>query len=598
MLRRRAATRALALGALLALVLLVLAACAPAPTAQPTAATAKPTEATRPAATAAPVAPTAAPAVKPTTAPAAGAPKRGGVVRVGISQEPILLNPLLGSQTINIIVSENILEGLLQPFPDGTYQPLLAAEVPTLQNGGVSPDGLTITWKLKPGVTWSDGKPFTAKDVVFTYNVIMNPANPVVNRTGYPDIESVTAKDETTVVVRYKKLYAPFKDHFSVILPEHVFGGTTVIDKHDFNRAPVGTGPFKFKSWASGDSITLERNPNYREQGKPYLDGIIFKIVPSREAAVQAYKVGEIDVLWNLIEANIPEFEAIPDSVIEPTPSDRVERLILNASCPSGEKQGDPSCPHPVLGDLRVRQAIELAIDKRAIVDKLLFGKTTVATSAIPKGWYAPTLPPSEYNPEKARQLLDAAGWKPGPDGIRVKDGVRARLTYGTTTGDRLREQTQQVIQEMLKAVGIEVEIKNSPSAVLLGTWQDNAPRARGNFDILMWTTNAGLDPQAHLYNYFHSSQIPTEQTRSGRNYHRIVDPELDRALEAAGATADEGQRKALYQTVAERVNAGKGHIVLYNRLEIDAFKKYVKGHGVNTWDYLAWDTENWWLDK
>jgi peptide/nickel transport system substrate-binding protein len=400
--------------------------------------------------------------------------------------------------------------------------------------------------------------------------------------------------------VRYKQPFPGFKDpHFYWILPEHAFGGDTLIDKKDFNRAPIGTGPFRFKSWASGDTIEFERNPNYREQGKPYLDGVIFKVVPSREAAIQAFKVGEIDVLWNLIEANIPEFEQMQDAVAPAIPSDRVERLILNTTCPSGPQQGDPACPHPVLGDLRVRQAIELAIDKKALVDKLLFGKTTVATSVMPIGWYAPKLEPSAYNPEQAKQLLEQAGWRPGPDGIRMKDGVRASLSYGTTTGDRLREQTQQVIQEQLKAVGIEVEIKNSPSAVLLGSWQDNAPRAKGNFDILMWTTNAGIEPQASLFNYYHSSRIPSDQTRGGQNYHRIQDPELDKALEAAGATLDEEQRKAAYKTVAERVNAGKGHIVLYNRLEIHAFKKTVKGNTPdNFWDQFTGNIEDWWLDK
>ena len=548
--------------------------------------------------------PAAPPAAAPqaTRAPAAvaGTPKRGGTLRVGVYQEPILLNPLLGSQTINVVVSEAMLESLVIGAPDGTYQPQLAEEIPSQQNGGVSADGKSVTWKLKKGVVWSDGKPFTSKDVLFTYNVITNPANPIPNRAGYDEIVSVTTPDDATAVVTYKSLYAAFKNHFTRILPEHVFNGDTVIDKKDFNRAPIGTGPFKFKAWASGDTITLERNPNYREKDalRPYLDTLIFKVVPSREAAVQAFKVGEIDMLWNLIEANIPEFEAMSDAVIQPTPSSRVERLVLNASCPSGPQQGDPKCPHPVLSDLRVRQAIELAIDKKALVDKLLFGKTTVASSVIPLGWYAPTLPTSEFNPDKAKQLMDDAAWRPGPDGIRAKDGVRAHIEFGTTTGDALREQTQQVIQEQLRTLGIEVDIKNSPSAVLLGTWADNAPRAKGNFDMLMWTTNADLDPQTHLESYFLGNQVPTEQARSGRNYHRVLDPELDKALVTAAGPLDEAQRKAAYKTVAERVNAGKGHIVLYNRLEIDAWKKYVKGHAMNVWDNLAWDAQNWWLDK
>jgi peptide/nickel transport system substrate-binding protein len=532
-------------------------------------------------------------------APAAsGTPKRGDTVKVGIWQEPALFNPILNTQTITTIVSYPILEGLLQAKPEGEYAPNLATQVPTKENGGVSADGLTITYKLKPGVLWSDGQPFTSKDVVFTHKVITNNANPVIDRTGYTDMESVTAPDDTTVVVKYKKLYAAYRNQFSWILPDHAFNGDANIDKKEFNRAPLGTGPFVLKEWKSGDTITMVRNEKYREQGKPYLDGIIFKIMPSREAELQAYKVGDIDVMWNLLEANLPEVDKLSDTVSTPTPGPEVERLILNTSCPSGPQQGDPKCPHPVLADAKVRQAIELAIDKKAIVDKLLFGKTTVANSVIPLGWYAPKLSPSEFNPSKAKQLLDEAGWTPGPDGIRQKNGVRAHLSYGTTTGDQLREQTQQVIQEMLKNVGIELEIKNTPSAVLLGSWAEGAPRAKGNFDILMWTTNADLDPQAHLANYFAGDQVPSEQTKSGRNYHRIQDADLDKALNSAASTVDETARKEAYKAVAERVNAGKGHIVLYNRLRIDPHKTRVNGIVPNPWTYLGWDTQNWWLSK
>jgi peptide/nickel transport system substrate-binding protein len=539
--------------------------------------------------TAKPAAPAAAPAAAPVTAaspvaaPADPNVKTGGVAKIGLYQEPILLNPMLGSQTAAELVSRNIIEGLVQATPDGNYAPLLAAEVPTIQNGGVTADGLTVTWKM-----------------------IMNSGNPIPVRSGYPEIESVTAPDELTAVVKYKKLYSAYRDHFNWVFPAHAFNApetpvdklNTLIDKKDFNRAPFGTGPFKFKSWASGDNITLEKNPNYREPGKPYLDGLIFKITPSREAAVQSFKAGELDGVWNLTESNLAEFEAMADASLAPLPSDRVERLILNTSCPSGPQMGDPACPHPVLGDIRVRQAIELAIDKKAIVDKLLFGKTTVASSVVPVGWYAPTLQPTPFDPNKAKQLLDEAGFVPGADGIRSKAGVRAHLEYGTTTGDRLREQTQQVIQEMLKNVGIELEIKNVPSPVLLGGWVDNAARAKGNFDMLMWTTNATLDPQGHLDSYFSSNQIPTDQTRSGRNYHRIQDPELDQAIVAGGATVDDAARKAAYKTAAERINADKGHIVLYNRLQLDALKKYLKGQQPTIWSDFTWDSENWWLDK
>jgi len=542
-----------------------------------------------------------APPLTPATSPgAAEAPqaRRGGVARIALWQEPLILNPLLGTQTVNALVSRTILDGLLENLPDGSYVPKLAAEVPSLENGGVSSDGLTVTWKLRGGVVWSDRQPFTSRDVAFTYNVIMNTANPITTRTGYPDIESVSTPDDTTALVKYRTLYAGFKSHFNWVLPEHVFGADTAIDEKNFNQAPLGTGPFVFKSWAPGDAIAVERNPHYREPGKPHLDGLVFRIVPARDVAILWLKTGDIDVLWSLVESNLPEVEAIPDVIVNPAPSTRVERLILNTSCPSGPRQGDPGCPHPVLGDIRVRQAIELAIDKKAIVDELLYGRASVATSVLPVGPYAAALSPSAYDPVRASQLLEEAGWRAGADSIRMKEGVRASLTYSTTTGDSLRDQTQQLVQAQLRGAGIELRIENFPSPILLGSWQDNAPRARGNFDIVMYTSSIASEPQAALYNHFHSSAVPTERTRSGQNYHRIVDPELDRALDVAGSTVDEAARRGAYKAALERVDAGKGHIVLYSRLDLDAFKTHVKGHAPNIWSSLTWNAAEWSIEK
>src|SRR5205823_352323 len=166
------------------------------------------------------------------------------------------------------------------------------------------------------------------------------------------------------------------------------------------------------------------------------------------------------------------------------------------------------------------------------------------------------------------------------------------------TTGDSLREQTQQLIQAQLRDVGIELRIENLPSPVLLGNWQDNAPRARGNFDIAMWTTTVDAEPQSSLYNYFHSSTIPTERTRSGQNYHRIQDPILDKALEDAGGTVDELARKAALRTALERIDADKGHVVLYSRLDLDAFNNRVKGHSPNGWTNFTWNAQDWWLEQ
>jgi peptide/nickel transport system substrate-binding protein len=563
---------------------------------------AEPTKAPGGAATAAPAATKAPAPAEPTkaAAPASlGTPKPGGTIKIAIYQEPANLNPFLNTQTVGSVVRNTIFSGLISVNEKGEYVPELATEVPTTQNGGVSADGKTVTFKLRKDVKWHDGKPFTAADVKFTYDVIMDAANPVTSRSGYRDLESVTSKDEATVELKFKNFYAPFLTLFGVVLPAHAFGGSTAIEKADFNRKPIGTGAFKFVEWVSGDHITVAKNPTYYVTGKPYLDQVIFRVTPSREVGIAQLKTGEADVVWNLIEAQIPEFDGNPEINVWASPGLGVERLILNFSSPSGDKAGDPTTKHPILSDPKVREAIELGINKKVIVDKLLYGKATVGSSPLSSGWAAPKVAPSEYAPDKAKKLLDEAGWKPGSDGIRAKDGVKASLTYQTTSGDKLRELAQQDIQEQMKEIGIALEIKNIPSASLLGTWADNAPRAKGTFDINMWTTNPGIDPHAHLYIYYHSSQIPTEANKGeGQNYSRLRDSEVDKALDEAGSVPDQEKRKAAYERAIKGVTASRAHIFLYNRLDVDGARKHVVGRTHNPWDNLGWDIEAWWLNK
>ena len=581
-------------GAMVSLPGLLLAACGEqTPKASPT----KAPEAAK-GETAKPVAVASTPVPAP-AAPSTGAPKPGGTIKIALYQEPGNLNPYLNVQNAGNVVRNTIFGGMVRPNEKGEYVPDLAKEVPTTKNGLVSADGKTVTYKLRQDVKWHDGKPFTAKDVRFTFDVIMDPANPVTSRLGYRDIESFTMKDQYTFEVRFKTFFAPFISLFGAILPAHAFEGKTAIDKSDFNRKPIGTGPYRFTEWASGDHITVAKNPDYYVKDKPYIDQVIFRITPSREVGIAQLKTGEVDVVWNLIEAQIPEFEGDKEIDVWAKPGVGVERLVLNFSTPTGERAGDPTTKHPVLSDPKVREAIELAINKKLIVDKLLYGKTTVGTSPLSTGWAAPAIPASEFNPEKAKKLLEDAGWKAGPDGTRVKDGVKASLTYQTTSGDKLREMAQQVVQEMLKEVGIALEIKNIPSASLLGTWADNAPRAKGTFDINMWTTNPGIDPHFHLFSYFHSSQIPTDSNKGeGQNYARLKDDTVDKSLDEAGSTPDLDRRKAAFERAVKAVTASRAHIFLYNRLDVDGARKYVMGRTHNPWDNLAWDLENWWLSK
>jgi peptide/nickel transport system substrate-binding protein len=531
--------------------------------------------------------------------PANGLVRAGGAARISFGPpEPPTLNPYFVPGS-NLIFSELTLDGLARGAADGSYVPVLAEEIPTQTNGDVSPDGTVVTWKLKPGVTWSDGQFFTSQDVLFTYHMIMDPANPVFNRSDYAVMDSVAAPDDNTVVITYKQLYARYRLAFPYVFPAHVFNGQTNIAQDPFNRAEtVGTGPFVLKSWASGDSLTFDRNPNYREPGKPYLDEVVFKLTPSTDAAVQALAAGDVDAASYLTMSNLPQLSALPGVSVEPVPYG-VEFLMMNSSCSSGPQQGDPTCPNAVLGDLRVRQAVELAIDKRAMVQGLFADRVMPATSLTPTGPYSAEIPLTEANPDQARQLLDQAGWVVGSDGTRSKDGVRAHLVLWIPAGQLLPEQTAQVVESDLQDVGIETEIKESATS-LAGGYPANSAFTLGNFDLGVFGYMGNsylLDPQASLRSYYASDQVPNPQTQSGNNWDRVQDPRIDEALLAAGNTLEDSQRQTAYVAFTELLHADEAVIPLFPVLEVDARSTKLEEWQTNANDRITWNSQDWWLN-
>lgn len=528
--------------------------------------------------------------------PTATAGPKGGIVTVGLAEEPANLNPYLAVQTASRVVRELTLEGLLDVDPLGNYIPQLAVEVPTIENGGISADGLTITYTLRPGVTWSDGDPLTSGDVAFTWQAIMDPGNAVSSQTGYEKIASVDTPDPATVVVRFRELYAPALSLFSIgdaVLPAHVLQGQQ-LGAAAFSRTPEGTGPFVVTEWTSGDSIILDRNRTFREAGKPLLDRIVFLIVPSNEVGIARLRTGEFDVLWGLGETQIAQFQNVPGVDLVITPSSNVEYLGLNLS---ERGTADPSKPHPILGDRRVREAIASAIDRTAIVDGLLGGKTEPATSPIGLGWAAPQgLSMPTYDPERAQQLLDQAGWvDANGDGIRERDGRPMRLEISTVSGSQIQELSEQIVQSQVRQVGIDLVINNLASAALFGNWQENGALKRGNFDIVEDTWGADLDPDAFLSALFASDQIPTAANGgSGWNFFRLNDPALDQAIAEGRSTLDQAKRKEAYRVAVQRILDALVYIPLFKRATVDAYTTAVTGELPNPWDELTWNTADW----
>ena len=526
--------------------------------------------------------------------PATASPSpRGGTVVVAW-QEPATLHPFYSTGTLtNAMVYSVAVEGLTKTQPDGSLAPVLATEVPTLANSRVQlgGSGMSVRWSLRDA-KWSDGEPLTSADVRFTWQSVMR--DPLVaSREGYDLIEAVDTPDDRTVVVRYRALDPAYATRFDALLPRHLLDGVDA-SKTDYVRRPLGAGPFVITEFAAGDHVTAERNARYRDPSRPLLDKIIFRFVSSVDAAKAQLRAGEVQVSASLSEADVLELEKDAEIKVETAPSPAVETLAFNLA-----KPGDPTKPHPVLGDLPLRHALLLATPKQQIVERLLGGRSRPGTSEIPIGWASPAgLSQEGYEPARAKQLLDDAGWKAGADGIRSRDGVRATLTVTSTTGNKLREQVEQVLVDEWKAIGVELKIRNVPNATLTGSFASGGVRKRGDFDIVLAMTGLGFgatDPHSYLSQRRRCGAIPrAENNGAGANYERFCDQRVDKLLERAGATLDQDERARLYAEALRAIDASVADIYLFDRGRFDAHRSNLSGVVSNGWDVLTWNSASW----
>jgi peptide/nickel transport system substrate-binding protein len=332
-----------------------------------------------------------------------------------------------------IWIAQFTMVGLGEWDENGTLVPELAAEIPSAENGGISEDGLTITWKLKEGLLWSDGEPLTAEDVVFTWESIVDPANVVTQITGYDKIESVTALDETTVEIKFAELYPPWPTLFTqgpnnsgAIMPKHILEGQTGLENNaEIHQPTVVTGPFMISEWIAGDHMSLVPNPNYYK-GAPKLEQINIKFVPDPEAALAGLQTGDIDWFPNFSEAEISTVGALePDVHLVVVPGADFEHYFFNMATVEGvngvgQSDYDGFCPFK---DVRVRKALNLGIDRFAIVDALLEGQTTVPAHQWPNSFWDSGIEPYPFDPDQAMALLDEAGYT-DQDGDGVREGV------------------------------------------------------------------------------------------------------------------------------------------------------------------------------
>ncbi len=420
-----------------------------------------------------------------------------------------------------------------EPFP------VLVTEIPSVENGGVSADGRVITMKLRDDIKWSDNKPLTADDFIFTWEMAVSPNNAVASTYPYDLIESVEAPDPQTVVITFTNPFAPWlATLWHGIYPAHilrpVYEAKGTIDNADWLKNPtVGCGPFVFEKWESGSYARFVRNKNY--WGKPAkLDEIFIRFVPDDASQTAALKAGDADLGTFIAYSDVP---ALQDAglkiMIEPNGYSEWLFFLVNA------EKG-----HPALLDVNVRKAIALAIDRESINRNLFFGLTGVPASfwdAMPF-YNNPPLKNYPYDPVEARRLLDEAGWvDSNGDGVREKNGVALELTHATTIR-AVRQDFQAVMQQELAEIGIKLDISSVDDTLYFASYADGGPAASGEYDIQEWS-DGPLFPDPDLY-YWLCSQIPSDENPSGENWFYLCDEKLDQLIQLESSQVDVNARQ------------------------------------------------------
>jgi len=504
-----------------------------------------------------------------------------GQLIIGHSQEPTVLNPHL----LHIEVDDGIHFAIFDPLfnidTEGNFFPVLAREVPTVANGGISADGLTWKITLRDDVRWHDGRPFTAEDVKFTLKLLVDKEFRSWRTTGHEHVRDLTVVSPTEITWRMAKPFAPY---FSIlastfIVPRHAFDGVADKNSAPFNNAPIGTGAFKFKTRVAGSYIELEANPDYFGEG-PYLERIIYRYIPDLTVLYTQFKSGEIDVtgIQAITADHYDEAKDLPGKHVEVAYASTVECFGLNLS-------------KPWFKELPVREALYHALDKATIIDAIYYGLPKPSESYLPSQfpWYHPDLPRHEYNLDKARALLDAAGWKPGRDGIRQKDGVRLSFSNSTTSGNHLREQAQQFVQQSFRDIGVEMTIRNLPAAVM---WGEYWMMSQYDTCFVGATYVAGSDPDAS--DYFHSSSIGMKGG-SGQNTFVYENKVVDDLFEEGGRVFELEARRAIYRKVQETIRKDLPMLPLFqyaiafgHQVNLQGFAPNVNNR-IETWNVNQW---------
>ena len=533
----------------------------------------------------------------------------GGALKTLWWQGPTLLNPHFATGTKDQDGSRIFYEPLASWDPDGQLTPTLAAEIPTPQNGGVAKDGKSVTWKLKKGVVWHDGKPFTADDCVFTWEFVADPATASRNISTYKDIR-VEKIDSHTIKVNFKKPTPFWADAFcgvgGMILPKHLFEAYKGDKSREAptNLKPVGTGPYKFVDFKPGDIVRGELNPTYHLPNRPFFDTIEMKGGGDAVSAARAViQTGEFDYAWNMqVEDEIlKRLEQGGKGKSDIVSGGNIEHIQINFTDPNKDVDGERSSvktTHPFLSDPAVRQALNLLVDRGGVQEQI-YGRTGLATANFlnqPLRFQSKATK-WEFSIDKANQILEAAGWKKGSDGIRAKDGKRLKVLYQTSI-NAPRQKTQAIVKQAAAKAGIDMELKSVTAAVFFSSDVAN-PDTYAHFytDIQMFTTTMTQpDPELFMLQFTSWEVAAKDNKWQGRNITRWKSEEYDKLFRAAESELDPVKRAALFIKMNELViqNVVVIPVVFRPRVAAVSNRMRVEQSG---WDSDFWNLQNWYRE-
>ncbi len=488
----------------------------------------------------------------------------GDTLTVGYDQEPAILNGFIvgGDLQATQDMTSGILESPLKILPDLSFAPWLTDGMPKV----VNKDPLTIEYKLKDGIKWSDGKPLTSEDAKFTYDLIMDKKNKILTRLGWEDIEKFETPDKLTVRFTFKK-DAPFAPWLTLlggtetaIWPKHIYEGKDF--NTEANNKVVGSGPFKLKEWKKGQSLTIERNDNYWDK-KPALKEVTFRYIPDTNTLNTSLQSGEVDFINPPVDVGLIEKLKGYDGVKVQTKAGTVwEHIAFNT-----EK----------VDNLKMRQAIAYGINRKQVVDQILKGQVNPLESVLVPDqapYYTPAWKEYTYDKNKAKQLAQQA----------KSEGAKMEITFSTTSDNKLRETLQQIVQQQLKDIGIKVNIKNTAAETFFGKWTP-----QGTFEMGEWAWLANPDPS--ITSLFAADQQPPD----GQNYYRYKNEEATKLMKASDKEVDVQKRADLLKQVQDLMVKDLPLIPMYQRPVIHAFKDNLSGPQVNpTLAGAFWNLGDW----